>query len=135
MPFYREYRGYEVHFDEADISGGGVLWLVKGYGVERGNGAASSRQIAFEEAYALVDEIESESDPYRFPVNLVGYPETDQGDVVTRDGEALGRWRSVDDHGLKMVEFIPDGSDAVLFRDYRIGLLCQDIQEWHVEQG
>lgn len=131
MRFYREHRGFEVHLGEAPRTSdaGGVTWLVRGYGKDRANGVAPSRQEAFTAASAAIDRIED--DPYRFPVNLVGYPRESEGDVVTRDGEVLGRWRMSDDEALEMVEFIPEGADDVLFRDHFIGVLCATIQDWY----
>ena len=103
--------------------------MVRGYGKDRANGVAPSRQEAFAAARAAIDRIAD--DPYRFPINLVGYPRESGGDVVTRNGEVLGRWRMSDDEALEMVEFIPEGADDVLFRDHFIGVLCATIQDWY----
>ena len=90
MAYYREYRGFEVHLEEGADGANEVVWVVRGYGSERSTGSASSRQDAFIAACASIDEIEA--DPYRFPINLLGYPEKSEGEVVTSDGEVLGRW-------------------------------------------
>lgn len=128
MSYYREYRGFEVHLIEADPRTG-VSWKVRGYGRERSSGSAESRQLAFEAACASIDAIEA--DPYRFPINLVGYPEQSEGEVVTRDGEVLGRWREAGDESLEFVDFIPEGGEEALFRDHRVAILCADIRDWH----
>lgn len=134
MRFYREHRGFEVHLGEASLTSkaGEVTWSVRGYGKDRANGVAPSRQEAFMAASAAIDQIED--DPYRFPINLVGYPRESEGEVVTRDGEVLGRWRMSDDEALEMVEFIPEGADDVLFRGHVIGVLCANVQDWHEGQ-
>lgn len=131
MPYYCDHRGFEVHLGEAleASDAGGVTWLVRGYGRDRASGAAPSCPEAFAAACAVIDRIED--DPYRYPINLVGYPEEAEGDVVTRDGEVLGRWRVSDDETLEVVEFIPNGSDGVLFEEHSIGLLCAAIRDWH----
>ena len=135
MRYYREHRGFEVHLGEARGASqdGSVTWLVRGYGKDRANGVAPSRQEAFVAACAAVDRIEN--DPYRFPVNLVGYPQEDEGDVVTRDGEVLGHWRMGSDEALETAQFIPEGADDVLFEDHRIGVLCAAIRDWQEERG
>lgn len=133
LAYYTEYRGFEVHLqDEADGTRE-VVWIVRGYGVERAKGSSVSRQEAFLAACASIDVIEA--DPYRFPINLLGYPEKPEGEVVTRDGEILGRWRMSGDKALEFVNFIPEGTDEVLLRDHRIGILCSDIRSWHEEKG
>lgn len=91
-----------------------------------------------------------------YPINFVGHDEwmesgysleQSQGDVITRDGEVLGRWGVVnydpenDDVGGKY-QFIPDGQDSVLLSeefanlDYRmsrglaLSALTRAIKEW-----
>jgi hypothetical protein len=96
-----------------------------------------------------------------YPINFVGHDEWMDsgyaiefagGDVITRDGEALGAWRVVaydpdaDDEGGRY-EFVLDGQDVVKFSedfailDSRInrGLALSDltraIKEWHEAQS
>ena len=135
MRYYREHRGFEVHLGEAPRAsvGARVKWLVRSYGKDRANGAASSRNKAFVAACAAVDRIEN--DPCRFPVNLIGYPQENRGDVVTWDGEVLGHWRIGGDEALETAQFVPDGADDVLFEDHRIGILCAAIRDWQEERS
>lgn len=133
MAYYREYRGFEVYLEDEADGAGEIVWTVRGYGAERARGSAGSRQEAFFAACASIDEIEA--DPYRFPINLLGYPEQLEGEVVTRDGEILGRWFTSGDEALEFVDFIPEGTDEVLLRDHRIGILCSSIRDWHERTG
>ena len=91
------------------------------------------RQEAFFAACASIDEIEA--DPYRFPINLFGYPEKLEGEVITRDGEILGHRVTSGDEELEFIDFIPEGTDEVLLKDHRIGILCSEIREWHEGTG
>jgi hypothetical protein len=130
VTFYKEYRGYEIHFEDAnqgDLEH--ISWKVLGYGSEWSNGAARYRLDAYTAACASIDDIES--DPYRFPINLVGYPDQSDGDVVSRDGEVLGRWRMSGAEPLEMVEVIPNGATEALFEDHFLGILCSNIRDWH----
>ena len=99
----------------------------------RAKGSTNSRQEAFFAACASIDDIEA--DRYRFSINLLGYPEKAEGAVVTRDGEILGRWLMSGDETLEIVDFIPEGTDEVLLRDHRIGILCSDICDWYAARG
>lgn len=137
MPFHSEYRGYEIHIEEARRSGdhqsaGIAAWKVVRGRLERATGLASSREEAYLAACDAIDTLEA--DPYRFPINLIGYPDALEGDVITRDGEVIGRWRSSGDGALEFVDFLPDGADDVLFSEHFVGLLCQRIREWHQAQ-
>jgi hypothetical protein len=134
MAFYRDYRGFEIHLKEDEQDAGKspprrVSWKVLGSGSERSNGVAESRQEAYLTACASIDEFEA--GPHRFPINLVGYPEQPNGDVITGDGEVLGRWRKSGDEALEFVEFIPEFTKNVLFRDHLLGVLCSNIRDWH----
>lgn len=134
VAYYREYRGYEVHLQEtvknaSDTTPECVSWKVVGFGSVRSTGSSECRQDAYHAACAAIDELES--DPHRFPVNLVGYPEDPKGDVVTRDGEFLGQWRMSGHEALVFIDFIPVGSNEVLFCEHFIGILCSNIREWH----
>jgi len=130
VPYYREYRGFEVHLeDSTEYDQLPFVWRVVGFGGERSFGAAPSRHEAYFAARASIDHIQS--DPFRFPINLLGYPDQSGGEVVTRDGEVLGHWRLSGDESLKLVEFIPLGASEALFRDHFIGLLCESISDWH----
>ncbi len=93
----------------------------------------------------------------RYPINFVGYDEwvasgyTHElagGDVITRDGEFLGKWRAVDynleeDNPGGRYEFVLDGQSEVKFAEdigvidsgLRRGLALSEItrkvREWH----
>lgn len=129
MAYYREYRGFEVHLEDEANGGREIKWTVIEYGKERAKGSENSRQEAYFTACAAIDGIEA--DTLRFPVNLLGYPENPEGDVVTRDGEVIGRWLSSGDESLEFVDFIPEGTDEVLFREHHVGILCSKIRDWH----
>lgn len=129
MILYREYRGYEIHFEESERGDRGhIVWKVLGYGSEHSNGVELSRQNAYMAACNSIDDIES--NPYRFPINLLGYPLQSDGDVITQYGEVLGRWRMSANEELEIVEFIPDGSTEVLIKNHFIGILCEKILVW-----
>lgn len=133
MAYYKHYRGFEVHLEEETHRADGVYWTVRGYGSQRATGSAKSRQEAFFAACACIDEIEA--DPYRFPINLLGYPGNSEGEVVTKDGEILGRWVMSDDDALELVDFIPEDTDKALLQLHRIGMLCAGIRDWHEGTG
>lgn len=62
-----------------------------------------------------------------YPINLLGWGEAESGDVVTRDGEYLGRWHAdLEGHP----GFIPDGHSVIVFYDMFLGHFCQSIREW-----
>lgn len=61
--------------------------------------------------------------PLPFKINLC-----EGGDVVTRDGEIIGVWKV--DENLQ-VSFHPDDASEPLFTDMLLGLLCEQIREWH----
>jgi len=63
------------------------------------------------------------NEPLRFKINLC-----DEGSVVTKDGEYLGKWE-MDEN--EHPSFYPDGALEPLFFDSFVGLLCQRITEWH----
>jgi len=97
---------------------------------------------------------------YIYPINFVGHdewlnsgydPELAQGDVVTYDGEFLGRWQVVDynqedEHLSGRIEFIVDGESTVKLtedfaaldirtsRGFALSQLTQTIRVWHEEQ-
>ena len=130
MTFYRDYREHEIHLREDREEGDSrCFWWIRGFGKERENGVAQTRLQAIEAACSAIDSIQD--DPYRFPVNLIGYPEALGGDVATRQGEYLGRWRQAGDEALEFVEFVPDGTTEPLFREHWVGLLCTRIREFH----
>lgn len=102
-------------------------------------------------------------DEYLYPVNLVGIVEQFEqpaststrllsGDVITCQGECIGRWEQHEDWldaselGSADLIFIPDGTDVPLFRQ-RIGTLdsrgmrglamsrlCAEIRDWYETQ-
>ncbi|MBU0641904.1 MAG: hypothetical protein KJ731_16425 [Alphaproteobacteria bacterium] len=134
MSYSSSYRDYSIYLDEKEeISQRRVHWKVIGYGSERASGVATSNQEAYQNACGAIDAIQD--DPYRFPVNLVGYSKQSEGEVITQDSELLGRWRMSDCVELDIVEFIPEGSQEVLFSDHFIGILCNTIRAWHESSG
>lgn len=61
----------------------------------------------------------------RWRVNLL-----DDGSVITQDGEYLGTWDT--DESDAIFQFTPDGSDKPIFMDPFFGLLCKQINCWHL---
>lgn len=95
-----------------------------------------------------------------FPINFIGHNEWMEsgyalalasGEVVSRDGEFLGKWRVVNykpeeyDSG-GCYEFIKDGQTEVMFqrqfgildsrgsRGFALSEITRDIKEWHENQ-
>ena len=94
---------------------------------------------------------------YTYPINFVGHdqwmnsgydPGLSHGDVITRDGEIIGKWRVVgydpnDEYSGGRVEFTASGKDAVKFTEYFASLdvrmsrgfalstLTRTIREWY----
>ncbi|WP_171210827.1 GIY-YIG nuclease family protein [Ruegeria sp. HKCCA5426] len=66
-------------------------------------------------------------EPLRFAINLC-----DDGSVVTREGEYLGRWE-MDEHVHPV--FFPDGFKEPLFRDPFVGFLCKNIEDWYAAKS
>ena len=80
-----------------------------------------------------------------YPINLVDFEDdATEGDVVTRYGAFLGRWKvgGTDDAEVECLEFVAHGETAVMFAEtYRIdiGMLrgmalsafCGAIRDWH----
>jgi len=58
-----------------------------------------------------------------YPINLC-----DDGSVVTRDGEVIGKW-VMDQYDAP--SFVPDGEAIPLFEAPLVGLLCIWIREWY----
>ncbi|MGQ3487607.1 hypothetical protein [Roseovarius pacificus] len=95
-----------------------------------------------------------------YPINFVGHDEwmesgyaldLAEGDVITRDGEVLGRWRVVeydpeDDQSSGRYEFVLDGQDVAMLtgefahldfrinRGFTLSTLTRAIREWHESQ-
>lgn len=66
-----------------------------------------------------------------YDINLVGWGETDSGDVVTKDGEYLGRWEADEnDHAA----FFPDGEPEKKIFNPFLGLLISDIRQWKLKR-
>ena len=61
--------------------------------------------------------------PLPFKINLC-----EGGDVVTRDGEIIGAWKLGEDG---QVSFLPNDASEPLFTDMLLGLLCEQIRQWH----
>jgi hypothetical protein len=94
---------------------------------------------------------------YTYPINFVGHdqwmnsgydPGLSHGDVITRDGEIIGKWRVVgyDPHAEYSggrFEFTASGKDAVKFtehfasldvrmsRGFALSTLTRTIREWY----
>ena len=95
-----------------------------------------------------------------YPINFIGHdewlnsgykPNLAQGDVITRDGEVLGKWRVIgydqeDEYSSGRFEFIMDGEEGVKFdegfalldvrtsRGFALSQLTRVIREWHEAQ-
>ena len=63
----------------------------------------------------------------RYPVNLLGWGQTDSGEVVTNHGEYLGRWFTDAEYHPS---FVPHGHSEVLFYEMFLGELCRRVREW-----
>ena len=68
----------------------------------------------------------SETDPLTYPINLI-----ENGDVITIDGEYLGKWEIDED---RLFNFIADGETSTTLTNVFVGLLCRDINEWLIDQ-
>ncbi len=92
-----------------------------------------------------------------YPINFIGHdewmqsgydPRLSEGDVITRDGEIIGRWRVVgydpdDEYSAGRFEFLALGEDAVMFledfanldvrmhRGFALSTLIRTIIEWY----
>ncbi|MDB6455041.1 hypothetical protein [Falsirhodobacter sp. 20TX0035] len=131
MPFQQEYRGYVIHLDDpASQLHPLSTWKITGYGREHASGDSITPLEALAAARAVIDKLET--NPYRFPINLIGYPSQPEGDVVTRDGEVIGRW-CFDPvlEELDCVDFYPNGASDPIFSGHFISLLCDEIRIWH----
>jgi hypothetical protein len=115
------YGDYRIELVERPPSGSIVDWTVRGFGRQIATGSAPTRPAAFDAAAAACEA--DREDPLRFPINLV-----EGGDVVTRDGEVIGRWE-LDEEETYL--FFPVGATEPLLSDWRLGLFCADIREWH----
>ena len=67
-----------------------------------------------------------EDDPLKFPINLI-----ENGDVITIDGEYLGTWEIDED---RLFNFTADGEANITLTNVFVGLLCRDIDKWHLKQ-
>lgn len=62
-----------------------------------------------------------------YPINLIDWKEADSGDVITPDGEYLGRWYADwEDHP----SFVPDGHSVIVCQSMFLGDFCRQIVEW-----
>lgn len=66
--------------------------------------------------------------PYR--INLSNWEHASEGDVITRDGEYLGRWRIDPKDGDGFISFIPRGESHPAFSSLLVGSLCERISSW-----
>ena len=64
-------------------------------------------------------------------VILEHYCERDRGDVVTKHGEVIVTW-SADENDF--CSFTPYGEQHPIFMSPILGLLCDQIAEWHEAQ-
>lgn len=115
------YGDYRIDLVELHQPGSIVEWTVRGFGRQIAAGSALTRRTAYEAAVAACEA--DREDPHRFPINLV-----DGGDVVTRDGEVIGRWELEKE---ELFHFFPEGATEPLISDWRLGLFCAEIREWH----
>lgn len=64
-------------------------------------------------------------------VILEHYGEREDGDVITKDGDLIGRWAADEnDH----CSFTPYGAQEPIFVNPMLGLFCAQIAEWHDAQ-
>ena len=68
----------------------------------------------------------SENDPLKYPINLI-----ENGDVITIDGEYLGKWEIDED---RVFNFTADGETSTTLTNVFAGLLCRDIDNWYLKQ-
>jgi len=84
-----------------------------------------------------------------YPINLIGIDDgAVAGDVLTRDGEYLGRWEFIknEEQDTGLLQFICDGEGTPMFSE-EVGVLssgmltglamsklCGSIRDWHEEQ-
>ncbi len=92
-----------------------------------------------------------------YPINFIGHdewmqsgydPRLSEGEVITRDGEIIGRWRVVgydpdDEYSAGRFEFLALGEDAAMFqedfamldvrmhRGFALSTLTRTIREWY----
>ena len=70
-----------------------------------------------------------------YRITLDGHGEHSSGDVITRDGEVIGTWRTDDNDFDDFYQFIPDGEKEPTIQSYMLGLFCFEIAEWHDGQS
>jgi hypothetical protein len=68
-------------------------------------------------------------------ITLDGHGGSSSGDVVTRDGEVIGTWRTDANDLDDFYQFIPDGEQEPTIQGYMLGLFCFEIAEWHDSQS
>ncbi len=84
-----------------------------------------------------------------YPINFVGFEDDNtSGEVITRDGEYLGKWVLIKDEDMNAgaFHFIPDGEEEPLFIEsigvlssgLRTGMalstICRSIGDWFEEE-
>ncbi|WP_299883327.1 hypothetical protein [uncultured Sulfitobacter sp.] len=127
----REYKNCVVHLIERTQVVDGIRqihfdWKAVHYGKEIGGDHELDKATAYAAACAACDVHLSQ--PYRFPVNFVGYYDAVAGDVVTQEGEYLGRWEiDENDHP----SFFPDGEDEPMFFEMNLGNLARKVSDWY----
>ena len=67
-----------------------------------------------------------ENEALKYPINLI-----ENGDVITIDGEYLGTWEIDED---RVFNFTADGETSTTLTNVFVGLLCRDIDKWHLKQ-
>ena len=135
METLHEYNNCVIRLAEPTQTTGGereatFSWSVKHYGKEISFGVEPNKADPYRAACLAADT--HLSNPYRFQINFVGFGEYDSGDVVTKDGEFLGRWKTDEnDHA----SFYPIGDDDPLFFEVFLGNLARRIAAWHEDRG
>ncbi|MGV8832166.1 MAG: hypothetical protein ACOH2N_09340 [Devosia sp.] len=81
-------------------------------------------------AYRLMHCAEGIAMP-NYRITLDGHGERLSGEVITRDGEVIGSWRTDENDLDDFYQFIPDGEQEPTIQSYNLGMFCFDIEEWH----
>ncbi|MEY1557886.1 hypothetical protein AB3Y40_19830 [Yoonia sp. R2331] len=71
--------------------------------------------------------------PLEYSINFLGFEQenVESGDVLTRDGEHLGKWVYGEQYGMEWYYFIPNGMERPTLSDHHLSFLLALITEWH----